>query len=199
MAVGRRGAAASLAAAALLLAAACTSLPAPTQLERHYAGRFTMAVTHHDPGQAARREGFGGRFALQVGAQALALDLLSPLGSTIARFETDDREARLLVPDNGAVRIERGPDAQALAQRVLGWSLPVAGMADWIEGRPAPQRPFERLPAIEGAERFEQDGWSVIVEAATPERSGRRLQIERAGRDGTPDVALRIVLDGPDA
>lgn len=181
----------------LLLLSACASLPPPKGADHHYAGRFSLAVTHADPDGAPRREAWSGRFTLQVDAQSLTLDLVSPLGSTIARFETDPQEARLLVPADGGVRVEHGPDARALSEQVLGWSLPVAGMPDWVEGRPSPGRPFQALPPQGEAERFEQDGWSVSVEAPTAERPGRRLQMDRGGGAGAPDVALRVVLDGP--
>jgi outer membrane lipoprotein LolB len=193
-----RGAAATLAAIALAtLACACSNLPAPTAAERSYAGRFSLAVTAVQAGAETQRSAWNGRFALAVGPQSLTLDLVSPLGATIARFETDPREARLLVPADGGVRVSRGADAQALSEQVLGWSLPVEAMSDWVEGRPSSQRPFQRLPAEQGNERFEQDGWSVTVEHAVEGQSGRRLRMERPARDGLPAVALRVVLDGP--
>jgi len=186
------------AAAVALLLVACTSLPPPpSTAERSYAGRFSLAVTRVQAGNGEQRSAWSGRFALAVGPQSMTLDLLSPLGATIARFETDEREARLLVPADGGMRIARGADAQTLAEQVLGWSLPIEGMADWVEGRPSNGRPFQRLAADEGAERFEQDGWSVTIERRTDSKAGRRLQMERPARDGMPSVALRVVLDAP--
>lgn len=190
----------ALAAALLataLLAGACTSLPLPSSTQRSYAGRFSLAVTPAGAGAQAQRSAWSGRFWLAVGAQSLTLDLVSPLGATIARFETDRREARLLVPADGGLRVERGTDAQALSEQILGWSLPIEGMPDWVEGRPSSSRPFRALPADDGNERFEQDGWSVTVERLVDGKPGRRLQMDRAARDGYPAVALRVVLDGP--
>lgn len=182
----------------LLLLSACASLPPPKGADHHYAGRFSLAVTRADPrGAEPQRDAWTGRFTLQVDARSLTLDLVSPLGSTIARFETDAQEARLLVPANGGVRVEHGPDARALSEQVLGWSLPVAGMADWLEGHPSPARPYQPLDPIAEATRFEQDGWAVTVEPPTDARPGRRLQMDRSGQGGAPDVALRVVLDGP--
>jgi len=186
----------ALALAALLLGA-CASLPQPSGAERSYAGRFSLAVTPAGDDSKVQRSAWTGRFWLAVGAQSLTLDLVSPLGATIARFETDRREARLLVPADGGLRVERGADAQALSEQVLGWSLPIEGMSDWVEGRPSGARPFHALPADDGNERFEQDGWSVTVERFADGKSGRRVQMDRAARDGSPAVALRVVLDGP--
>ena len=181
-----------------LLLSACASLPPPKEAEHHYAGRFSLAVMRADAGGAGpQRDAWTGRFTLQVDARSLTLDLVSPLGATIARFETDTQEARLLVPANGGVRVEHGPDARALSEQVLGWSLPVAGMADWVEGHPSPARPYQPLEPTAEASRFEQDGWAVTVEPPTDARPGRRLQMDRSGQGGAPDVALRVVLDGP--
>jgi outer membrane lipoprotein LolB len=182
----------------LLALGACTTLPPPKGADHHYAGRFSLAVTRADPaGDAPQRDAWTGRFTLAVDAQSLTLDLVSPMGSTIARFETDASEARLLVPADGGVRVEHGDNAQALSERVLGWSLPVAGMPDWVEGRPSSARPYRALPAEGDKARFEQDGWSVTVEPPADDRAGRRLQMDRSGHAGSPDVALRVVLDGP--
>ncbi len=190
---GWRTAVLPLLAAAL---GACASLP-PPPAGHHYAGRFSLAVTHGFDQAPGPREAWTGRFTLDVGAAGMALDLISPLGSTIARFETDPHEARLLVPQDGGVRVEHGSDARALSEQVLGWSLPMAGMPDWVEGRPAPERPYQPLPPQDGAERFEQDGWSVRVQAPVPGGPGRRLQMDRALSSAGPAVALRVVLDGP--
>ncbi len=221
--VRRKGRTRTALACVAIWLSACASLP-PTQqgsdsTTRNYAGRFSLAVTSAAPAGAARNEAWSGRFSLAVGARALSLDLVSPLGATIARFETDAQEARLLVPADGGVRVEHGTDAQSLAERVLGWSLPIGSMPDWIAGHPASGRPFRVLAADPGAgervdadrtgataahaganpgpDRFEQDGWAVAVEQPNAQRAGLRVQMSRAQRHDSPGVALRVVLDAP--
>jgi outer membrane lipoprotein LolB len=211
----RRGRAVPACLAVLLLLAGCRSLPPPPPETPTgtFAGRFSLSITHSEPGGADRHEVWSGRFALAVGAQTLRLDLVSPLGATLARFETDAHEARLLVPAGGGVRVEHGADAQSLSERVLGWSLPIAGMPDWIAGHPSPERPYRVLaqpadaPGAAGADagpgaatapdRFEQDGWTVVVERGTDARAAQRVQMSRPEADASPAVALRVVLDAP--
>ena len=61
------------------------------------------------------------------------LELASPLGTTVARIEIEPGGARA----TGAQMQEvRGADADAMTEQLLGWPLPVSGLADWIEGRP---------------------------------------------------------------
>ncbi len=176
----------SAAAAAAMLLAACATLPPPPAAQRDYEGRFALAVTG-----AQQQKAWTGRFSLLVGKQALTLDLVSPLGATLARIETERGGAQVLVPEGGTVRIARGPDAQSLSRRVLGWSLPVAGLPDWVQGRPSPGRPFRTLAADGFTRRFEQDGWVVTVDFATI----RRLRMNRPAQDGMPQVGLRVILD----
>lgn len=189
------GAARAAAPLIAALAAACSTLPPAPSAERSYSGRFSMAVTPSAGGEA--RSAWSGRFSLVVGTRSLVLDLVSPLGATLARIETDPDGARLLVPSAGGIRTEHGADAQDLALQVLGWPLPVNGLSDWIEGRPMPGRPFRALAPDAGAERFEQDGWAIRVEAAAGDGGGRRVQMDRVAQGETPAVALRVVIDGP--
>lgn len=202
--------------AAALLAVACASLPPagsrpPSEGTAAVAGRFSLSVTRAGAMGPEQSQAWTGRFSLVTGEGTLSLDLVSPLGTTIARFETDPGEARLMVPDDGGVRTETGADLQALSERVLGWSLPVDGMPDWIAGHPVRGRAYRALPSA-GADaqppaeasapqprRFEQDGWTVSLEQAEGGRGARRVRMDRAARDGEPAVALRVVLDEPPA
>jgi outer membrane lipoprotein LolB len=201
---GRRRAAAALLAAAAL--AGCQSLPppaAPAAGALHQAGRFSLSVIPAETGGADQREAWSGRFALDRRGATLSLDLVSPLGATLARFESEPGEARLLTPQGGSVRVERGPDLQSLSERVLGWSLPLAGLPDWIDGHPAAGRPYQVAPeaaqTAQGPDHFEQDGWDVRVQWPQGEHAGLRLQMSRAAQAQAPEVALRVVLDAAPA
>lgn len=201
----------ALLAAAAVLAAACASLPPSGALAPGaagaMAGRFSLSITRPEAFGPDRSEAWTGRFSLVASGDALSLDLVSPLGATIARFESDPGEARLMVPADGGVRMETGADLQSLSERVLGWSLPVDGMPDWIAGHPVPGRPFHPLQSSEAGpgaaqgelQRFEQDGWTVSLERFEGGKGPRRVQMDRAARDGEPAVALRVVLDPPAA
>jgi outer membrane lipoprotein LolB len=186
------------------LAAGCASLPPPPPAERAYSGRFA-AISRIDE----RSENVSGRFNLLLSGDALTLDLATPLGNTLARIEASSDGARLRAPaDDGSLREVYGPSGEALTERVLGYALPVAGIGDWIEGRPAAGAPVDALVTGAGGkiESFEQYGWSIAIDerfadAGTP----RRLTCSRpAGRaeglaPAAPAVTLRLVLDEPAA
>lgn len=140
---------------------------------------------------------------------ALTLDLATPLGNTLARFELRPGWARMRAPDAaGRMQEVTGTSAEDLSEALLGFAVPAAGIAHWIEGRAAPQPAPDAV--VVGADgliaAIEQDGWSISVDerfdgAGPP----RRLTLTRPARPGTalrapaPAVTLRLLLDGPTA
>jgi outer membrane lipoprotein LolB len=171
------------------LAAACASLP-PATGGINYTGRFALAVDGVD-----RHETASGRFALTVDRSDVTLDLSTPLGTTVARVQSGPAGARLTVPSAGGLRTEEGPDADALSLQVLGWPLPVSGISDWIEGRPALDRPYRLDPGEAGAAQLEQDGWTIHFEPRGADGRIRRLDMSRPRQGSAPAVSLRVVLD----
>ena len=172
-----------------VLAASCASLPQGTG-GTSYTGRFALVVDGFD-----RHETASGRFALSVDRSDVTLDLSTPLGTTVARVQSGPSGARLTVPSAGGLRTAQGPDPDALSLQVLGWPLPVAGIGDWIEGRPAAGRPYRLEPGDGGADRIEQDGWTIQYGARAPDGRIHRLDMSRPQQADAPAVSLRVVLD----
>jgi outer membrane lipoprotein LolB len=178
---------------AIALLAACASLPKP-QAQRAYEGRFAVTAVH-----GGESDHSNGRFALAVRADGVTLDLASPFGNTLARIETTAAAAVLTsIGVAGERQRFEGVNAGELTQRVLGWPLPVAGLGDWIAGRPDPARPAAKLPS--GADGFTQDGWTIrVLERLSATGAPRRLSLTRPpSADSTgPAIDLRLVLDDP--
>lgn len=176
--------------------AGCASLAPIEPAERHYSGRFAAIVT-----RGTERESVSGRFVLALRSGSITVDLASPLGNTLARVEASENQATLTAPQtDGSLATWEGANAEALAESVLGWRLPVSGLADWIAGRPASKRPAKSLPALGAVQRFEQDGWTITVDERF-DGSGepRRLTFDRvATGSAAPAVRLRWVLDRSD-
>lgn len=187
-----------LAAAALpLVLAACATLPAVTEVERAYAGRFAATTVLGE-----QRDNVTGRFTLSVAGARLVLDLATPVGTTLARIEHGPEGTTLRTPGDGG-QVLRGRDPEALAEQVLGWPLPVAGIGDWIEGRPALGRPSQAFSQGGTIARIEQDGWTIELPERFDNGTPRRLVMARPARDAgsagaaAPAITLRIVLDDP--
>jgi outer membrane lipoprotein LolB len=184
--------------AAALWLAACATLPAVQEAERTHAGRFA-ATTSLD----GRSENTTGRFTLSVSGPRLVLDLASPLGTTMARIESGPDGALMRAPGSDGLQDARGRDAEALALQVLGWPLPVAGIGDWIVGRPAPARPSRTQGNDGRLQTIEQDGWTIEIAERFDTGEPRRLVFVRPARPGNaltpaaPAITLRLVLDEP--
>ena len=158
--------------------------------DRSYTGRFSATTALGE-----QRDSVSGRFNLEIRGQQQVLELSSPLGTTVARIEIEPGGARA----TGAQMQEvREPDADAITEQLLGWPLPVAGLTDWIEGRPTPQR-LARVERDAGrVTLIEQDGWTIrFPEYFDSTVRPRRLVLERAALASVPSVTLRLVLDEP--
>lgn len=149
-------------------------------------GRFAVNVAD----AAAAPEAVQGGFAWRDTGGDLQIDLVNPLGSTLARVRVGDGRAELEQSDG---HVERAPDADALIARVMGTALPVSSLRDWLRGRPGPG-------AVQSVERdsdgriasFLQDGWRVRMSRHDALGPGL-LRLER--RDGTREISVRLAMD----
>lgn len=191
-AAGRRHAAIGLLAAAI---AGCATLEPIEPALRFHSGRFAASVS-----RGAQQEAVSGRFTLTVYPGRTTLDLASPLGNTLARVQTDANRTTLTAPQaDGTLATWHGDSPEALAESVLGFSLPASGLPDWIAGRPVPGRPARLFPEAGPPQRIEQDGWIVVIDERFEDTGApRRLSFDRRAESATgTSLRLRLVLDAP--
>lgn len=170
---------APLKAAALLLTLAlggCAQLervPAAAATESRLSGRLSVTIAgdvhNRGTGGAASFELFGG-------PEAGRLELTSPLGSLVARASWQPGIATMQTPSEQ----RRFDGLDALTRELLGESIPVAALFDWLNARPWPAAPHRMT-----ADGFEQLGWRIEP----------RLPSLVAVRLGEPTVTLRARLD----
>ena len=190
---GNRGASMRALAVALTSAAlltACATTPSVSPADRAYTGRFAVTTALGE-----KRENVSGRFNFEVRGHQQLLELASPLGTTVARIEIEPGGARVI----GAQMQEvRGADADAVTEQLLGWRLPVSGLADWIEGRPVAERAARLQRDGDRIVFIEQDGWEIrLSEYFEGTERPRRLALERPAGPSTPSVLLRLIVDEP--
>lgn len=163
---------------------------APPAIERAYNGRFVAMAD-----AKGRPSSVSGRFTVEVRGRLQVIDLATPVGTTVARIEIEPGRATATGPQMQTVT---GPDADELVQRLLGWPLPVSGLADWLEGRPEPTRPARTAKLDGRTSTIEQDGWTIRIEAYSAATSRpSRLALDRPMVDGNPAVSVRLVVDDP--
>ena len=167
---------------AALVLTACASVPRDAQplLADTLSGRLAVRVEASD-GVAARSE--SAAFELHGNAQAGRLNLSTPLGSVLAQARWAPGSVVLATPQGE----RRFADLDSLTQEVLGESVPVAALFDWLRGRPWPGAAsvVSVAPAEPG---FSQLGWSISLA-----RFDAGLVI--AKRERAPAVTVRAKLD----
>lgn len=110
-------------------------------------------------GVQAKGKGFSGSAEWQHANRADNIALFSPLGSQVATIKTIENGMELVT---GEKKTYRAPDAETLTQEVLGWSLPVNGLADWVLGRPGQGLAQLTLWDKQGRiTRLDQNGWEI--------------------------------------
>ena len=95
----------------------------------------------------------------------------TPMGQGVARIVRQG-EAVAITTSEGREYSDR--DGEALTERVLGFRLPIAGLADWVRGRPSPA--------------LEQRGGKVDYGERAAEGRATRLRVTNTG------VEVRLVV-----
>lgn len=163
---------------AALGAAGCAELavlPAGEQVEFEFSGR--IAVRYRDDassGNVSWRHRAGGDEVL----------LTTPLGQGVARIVREGAVVTLTTADS---RQHTAGDAETLTESVLGFRLPLAGLADWVRGRPSPG-PADAARDKDGRlTRLEQAGWAIeYLEYAGPLPSRMKLAY--------PGIEIRLAI-----
>ena len=148
-----------------------TSPPSPDALS----GRLSVHVEDASPRSVSAL------FDLRGDATRGQLSLSTPIGTTLAQARWQPGDVRLLTLDGE----RRFADLDTLTREVLGESLPLAALFDWLRGRPWDGAPSQPLASAAG---FEQLGWQVdLARFADGLVDARRL--------APPAVVVRARLD----
>ena len=148
------------------LAAACAQLeikpPPEDALEFSLAGR--IAARYRD-------ESFIGNIAWRHARDGDELLISTPTGQGVAEIVRQGDAVRLKTAEP---REYRDNDSEALTERVLGFRIPIDGLADWVQGKPSP--------------RLEDRGWKVEYQDYDTERRPTRLRLTYQG------IELRLAI-----
>nr|WP_311528817.1 lipoprotein insertase outer membrane protein LolB [uncultured Ralstonia sp.] len=202
---------------ALVLGASCTLFTGCTSLRpandlfadtqdadatiTRYQGRFSARYTQGNAEQSAV-----GSFLWRERGSDVQLELMSPLGQTLAIVSQSNQGATLELPNQPP---RRAPEVDTLMQDALGFSLPVSGLRDWLRARPAPGTPARVARTVHNGqsrpETIEQNGWTVHYVAWADDGDNndgadaakariRRLDLDRPHGTNGP-LSVRLVLD----
>ncbi|MCF8193269.1 MAG: lipoprotein insertase outer membrane protein LolB [Candidatus Methylopumilus sp.] len=128
----------------LAILAACSSLPSkapiatPASLSLHQQhlaslSRIQQFELKGRLGVQADGKGYSASLIWQHNADHDDIRIYSPLGGQLARIQKTADGIRL---EDAQGQVSVGKDAESLTQALLGWRLPLSGLADWVLGRP---------------------------------------------------------------
>lgn len=132
--------------------AACAQLPQSPEGAYEFELSARFAARYRD-------EAASGLLAWRHRAGADDVLLSSAFGQGLARI-TREGDAVVLVA--GDDKRYAAADAETLTEQVLGFRLPLRGLADWVRARPAPDAPARPVYAKDGRLlSLEQLGWRI--------------------------------------
>lgn len=186
-------------ACAALLMAGCATTPATMSQAPVAAYRDSidlngrLSVNYQKDGKP---ETLSGKFSWSQKGDHVDVSLASPLGQTLAKITVTPDSATLTQTDK-APRVAR--DIDTLTAQTLGWSLPVSGLRDWLQGyatAPGGKR-FTASPASNTVTTA--DGWRLTFvswqDAAAAQPVPKRIDAERSATATSDELAIRIVID----
>ena len=167
-----------LLAVTLLLAGGCAQLQTkvPQDVEFDLSGRL-----------AARygQEAFTGNVAWRHAKSADEMLITSSLGAGVARIVRDGDSVVLTTAEP---REYKAHDAEALTEEVLGFRLPLTGLADWVRGRASTDAPATAEYAPDGRLlSLQQQGWNIEF-LEYQEKRPSRLRLTY------PGIELRLAI-----
>lgn len=134
-------------------------------------------------------EAASGNVAWRHAGDADELLITTPVGGAIARI-VRGREGVTLTSADGSEH--RATDAESLTERVLGFRIPLEGLADWVRARPASgQTAASRYDPAGRLDQLEQNGWRIEYldyESAQSGAMPTRLRLHY------PGIELRLAI-----
>lgn len=187
----KRGGAGRIAAllCALTLVAGCSTAPAPrasTAAERHVNARFEFE------GRLSASDGSNGangQIEWRHDAVRDEVTLYTPLGQVAARLESSLHGAELLTGDG---KLYQAASADALLPQLLGVSLPVAHLTQWVQAAPPSGAEVRQLDDTGRPALVIDQGWRIEYLEYHPGEADalpRKLDLSRG------DARIRLIID----
>ena len=117
------------------------------------------------------KESFSGNIAWRHARDGDELLISTPTGQGVAQIV---RQGDAVLLKTAEPREYRASDSESLTERVLGFPVPLEGLAQWVQGKPAPQ--------------LESRGWKVEYQEYDAERRPTRMRLTYSG------IELRLAI-----
>jgi len=156
-----------------------------------------LSVTYQKDGQPQR---LNGAYSWTQRPGTIDVELFGPLHQTQAVLHVTPQAATLTLNDG---KTRSAADIDTLTAQTLGWTLPVSGLRDWLQGHAtdAQGKPFSASPANSNV--VTKDGWRLRFaewqggKAAdgTPVPMPRRINAERSATAASDELSITVFID----
>lgn len=158
------------------------------------------------------REALIGRFEWQQSAQRTDVTIMSPLGQVVAQITVTPWQATLR---EGKQPPRTADNIDALSAQALGWTLPVSGLREWLQGHATAAGGKHFRASARDATVATADGWRLNyvswhdlpaagepaagepAAAAAGAPKPKRIDIERGATGQLEAMTIQVVLDAP--
>jgi len=117
------------------------------------------------------QDSFTGNVAWRHAADGDEMLISTPFGQGVARIVRQGEQVLLTTAEP---REYRSNDAEDLTERVLGFRVPIVGLAAWVQGKPAPE--------------LEKRGWKIEYQEYDAQRRPQRMRLTYQG------IELRLAV-----
>ena len=134
-----------------------------------------------------------GNFDWHETDSTVTLQLLNPLGQTLALVTSAPSQATLELPNRQPLTAD---NVSTLMQQALGFALPIEGLRYWLQPSVAPSSHARTTADPQNSQRLsqiEQDGWTIdyVAYADAPANGVKRVNLTR----DEPPLQIKLVLD----
>ncbi|GJJ04769.1 hypothetical protein RugamoR64_53070 [Duganella rhizosphaerae] len=200
----RRAPAAMLAtvlAASVLAGCATTSGPRSAAVVAPYSDNIELGggISIHYI-KDGKRESLIGKFTWQQSKTATEVNLISPTGQILAVISVTPGLATL---KQSGKEPRTASDLDSLTAQALGWTLPVSGLREWLQGY-ATDASGKRFVASQANDTVvTRDGWKVEYASwqeplqsngAAPVPQPKLIDLTRLGAGQVDDLTIRIAI-----
>ena len=157
-------------------------------------GRFSVSYQQEGKQQSAQ-----GRFQWRQRGDDVDIELLSPLGQTLARIRATAFIATLERPGQEA---RSASNASVLTEHMLGWAMPADGLRYWLQGYSHTANrdaiPSDKASLATTGDTVQAGEWQLRYVSWQTGPGGsypKRIDLSRRSM-AAGELALRLVIDG---
>lgn len=175
------------------LGACSTTVPLPSGTRQYrsdlrLSGRLSVSYRADGTPRAMQ-----GKFLWTQRDQEIDIELLTPLGQTMARIAIAPGRARI---EQAGGEVREASSIEQLTEQTLGWPLPADGLRYWLQGFTRDSMGQLTMITPDQSGSLRSEGWKLRYAAWQADRSTtvpKRIDFSRETKSS--ELSIRLVID----